>query len=93
MWGSRCVVGRWLKGDGCRGMVVDGVGTSEKDKHHTPHTQTPHTYTDLCMEFVVAEVQRGVDWTEWFKINVDLLFFAFISDNCSTVDHETIWGY
>jgi hypothetical protein len=36
------------------------------------------------MELVVAQVQRGVDWLERLKVNVDLLFLSLVRDYRST---------
>ena len=44
----------------------------------------------LSVELVVTEIQRCIDWTEWFKVDVDLLFFAFLCDDCTTINHKTI---
>lgn len=38
------------------------------------------------MEFVVTEVEGGVDGFEGFKVDVYLAFFAFISNDCSAVE-------
>ena len=38
------------------------------------------------MKLVVAEVEGRVDGLEGLKVNVNLLLFALISHNCTTVD-------
>jgi len=43
------------------------------------------------VKFVVAQVERGVDGLERFKINVDLAFLALRSDNFTTVYDKAIW--
>lgn len=47
----------------------------------------------LCVEFVVTQIQRCIDWFERFKVDVDLLLFSFFCHNCSTVNNQTIWRY
>ena len=42
------------------------------------------------MELVVTEVERGVDRLERFKVDVNLALLAFLGDNFTTVDHQTI---
>lgn len=46
----------------------------------------------LCVEFVVAKVQRRVDGLEGLKVNVDLLLLAIVSHDCAAVDHEAVGG-
>lgn len=43
------------------------------------------------MEFIVAQIKRCVDRLEGLKIDVDLLFFAFIGDDGAAVDYQTVW--
>lgn len=38
------------------------------------------------MEFVIAEVEGGVDGLEGLEIVVDLLFLSFLVDDGATVD-------
>jgi hypothetical protein len=38
------------------------------------------------VKFVVAEVERGVDGFEGFKVNIDLFFLSLIRHNCATVN-------
>ena len=45
------------------------------------------------MEFVVAEVERGVDGLEWLKVHVDLSLLALGGDNFTTVYDEAIWRH
>jgi len=45
----------------------------------------------LGVEFVVAEVERGVDGLERLEINVDLPLLAFGGDDFTTVDDKTVW--
>lgn len=42
------------------------------------------------MELVVAEVQGGVDGLEGLKVNVDLSFLAFLGQDFTTVNHQSI---
>lgn len=44
------------------------------------------------MEFVVAEVERGVDGLERLEVDVDFALLAFGGDDFTAVDNETIWG-
>jgi hypothetical protein len=44
------------------------------------------------MELVIAQVERCVDWLEGFKINVYFFLFAFLSDNGTTIHHQTRRG-
>ena len=44
----------------------------------------------LGVEFVVTEVQGGVDWLERLKVDVDLLLFALLCHNGPAVHHQTI---
>lgn len=46
----------------------------------------------LGVELVVAKVQGGVDGLEGLKVNVDLSFLSFGSDDFTTVDNETVRG-
>ena len=45
------------------------------------------------MELVVTQVQRCIDWLEWLKVNVDLLFFTLFCQDCAGVHHKSIWWY
>lgn len=45
------------------------------------------------VEFVVAQIERGVDRFERFEIDVDLLFFALISNDGATVNDEAVRGH
>lgn len=47
-------------------------------------------FTHLCMKLVITQIQWRIDWFEGLKVYVDFLFFAIISDNCSTVNHKTV---
>lgn len=40
----------------------------------------------LCVELVVAKIERRVDGFEGFKIDIDLALLAFRSQNFTTVD-------
>ena len=42
------------------------------------------------MELIVTQVQRRVDWLERLKINVDALFFAVVSQDSATVQHQAV---
>jgi hypothetical protein len=42
------------------------------------------------VEFVVAEVERGVNGLEWLEINVDLPLFAFRRQNFTAVDDKAV---
>ena len=42
------------------------------------------------MEFIVAEIEGGIDGFEWFKVDVDLSFFPLRSDDFSAVDDKAI---
>ena len=44
----------------------------------------------LCVEFVVAEVQGGVDGLEGLEVNVELLLLAIICHHCACVDDQPI---
>lgn len=44
----------------------------------------------LGVEFVVAEVEGGVDGFEGFKVDVNLAFFAFVGDYRSAVEDQSI---
>ena len=46
--------------------------------------------THFSVEFVVAEVERGIDRLERLEINAELLFFAFSGDDGTAVQHEAI---
>ena len=51
-----------------------------------------HSY--LGVEFVITQVQGGVDGSERLKVDVDFLFFAFVCDYGSTVDDKAIgWDW
>ena len=42
------------------------------------------------MKFIVAEVERRIDWLEGLEVNVDLPFFAFCGDDFTAVDNQPI---
>ena len=44
----------------------------------------------LSVELVVTQVERGVDWLERLKVNVDLLLLALIGDDSAAVDDEAV---
>jgi hypothetical protein len=44
------------------------------------------------VEFVVAQVQRGVDGLEGLEIDIDLALLAFGGDDFTAVDNEAIRG-
>lgn len=44
----------------------------------------------FCVELVVTKVERGVDGLERFEVNVNLALLAFLGDNFTTVDNQTI---
>ena len=48
--------------------------------------------SDLGVELVVAQVQRGVDGTEGLKVHGDFLFLALIREDGATVHHQSIGG-
>ena len=45
------------------------------------------------MEFVVTEVERSINWLEWLKVNIQLLLFAILCDDCTSVDYKPIWWH
>ena len=47
--------------------------------------------THLCVEFVIAKVQWGINGSEGLKVNVDFLFFAVVCDDGTAVDDKAIW--
>jgi hypothetical protein len=42
------------------------------------------------MKLVVTEIKRSIDGLKRFKINIDSLFLAVISQNCAAVQNEPI---
>ncbi|KAI3478310.1 hypothetical protein L1887_59786 [Cichorium endivia] len=46
----------------------------------------------LCVELVVAEVERGVDGLEGLEGEVDLLLLALVCEDGAAVNHETVVG-
>jgi hypothetical protein len=38
------------------------------------------------VEFIVAEVKRGIDWFERFKVNVEFSLFSLVGDNVTILD-------
>ena len=45
----------------------------------------------LSVEFVVAKVEGGVDWTERLEVDIDLSLLAFGGQDFTTVDNESVW--
>ncbi len=45
----------------------------------------------LSVELVVAQVERGVDWSKRLEVDVDLPLLAFGGQDFTTVDDEAIW--
>ena len=43
------------------------------------------------VEFVVTQIQRGIDGLERLEIYVDLSLLALGGDDFTTVDNQTIW--
>ena len=43
------------------------------------------------VEFVVTEIERCVDWLKGLKVDVDLSFLAFRSDDFTTVNDQSVW--
>jgi len=46
----------------------------------------------LCVELVIAKIERCVDGLEGLKVDVDLFLLAFVRDDGAAVDNETIVG-
>jgi len=46
----------------------------------------------LCVELVVAKVQRGVDGLEGLEVDVDLSLLSFRGNDFTTVDDKTVRG-
>lgn len=44
------------------------------------------------MEFIVAEIERGVDGFERFEVNIDFSLLALRSQDFTTIHDETIGG-
>lgn len=44
------------------------------------------------MEFVIAEVEGGVDWFEWFKVDIDLALFALVGNDSPAVNDKAVSG-
>lgn len=63
--------------------------------HHAPLSHmVPQLFrTNLGVEFVVAEVERGVDGLEWLEIPAHLLFLTLLCDDRATVQHQPVRGH
>ena len=42
------------------------------------------------VKFVITQIQGGVDWLEWLKVNVDLSFLSFRGYDFTAVDDKTV---
>lgn len=91
--GRQRLCGRRRGGDGWfRDLDLKrGEAWFKKTKLKKQGTRAFHSY--LCVEFVVTEVQGGVDGLERLKVDVDLLLFALLCHDGATVHHQTIWWH
>lgn len=81
-------------------MSLMYCASSENDACHTVHDNKAKLVVifkkrveSLCVKFVVAEIERCVDGLERLKVNIDLLFFAFVRHDGSTVHNKTVWWH
>ena len=42
------------------------------------------------MEFVITQIQGGVDWLKGLKVNIDLSFFPFRGYDFTAVDDQAV---
>ena len=47
----------------------------------------------FSVELVITQIERGIDRLEGLKVDVHFLFLTFVSNDRSTVNHESFWGH
>lgn len=64
----------------------------EQKEYPLPLIRLQQLVQGLCMEFVVAQVQRSVDGLERLKVNIQFLFLSIICHNGACIYDQAIWG-
>ena len=75
------------------GVALQGAIKTTMTVHHNETEAViilQELIQSLGVEFVVAEIERCVDWLERFEVDVHLSLLAIVGNNCTTIEHQAI---